>query len=147
MIGGWILNDNMILNYGVQQGVFIPLEGYFEKYCPNISAMLELPGVREKMTAPDGHIYTIPYVTKDAIVGYSPYINEQWLENVGMGMPATTDEFAAVLKAFKEQDANGNGNPNDEIPFSTDPNNKHIEAMTGWFGLPMNKVGMGILDG
>ena len=147
VVGGWILNDNMILNYGVQQGVFIPLEDYFEKYCPNISAMLELPGVREKMTAPDGHIYTIPYVTKDAIVGYSPYINEQWLENVGMGMPATTDEFAAVLKAFKEQDANGNGNPNDEIPFSTDPNNKHIEAMTGWFGLPMNKVGMGILDG
>ena len=63
-----------------------------------------------------------------------------------MKMPTTTEEFEAVLKAFKEQDANGNGNPGDEIPFSADPNNKHIEAMTGWFGLPMDKYGIGIKD-
>lgn len=42
------LSDNAILTYGVNQGVFIPLEDYFEKYCPNISAILDLPGVREK---------------------------------------------------------------------------------------------------
>lgn len=48
VIGGWTLSDNAILTYGVNQGVFIPLEDYFEKYCPNISAILDLPGVREK---------------------------------------------------------------------------------------------------
>ena len=53
VIGGWTLSDNAILTYGVNQGVFIPLEDYFEKYCPNISAILDLPCVREKMTAPD----------------------------------------------------------------------------------------------
>ena len=47
----------------------LKLEDYFEKYCPNISAILDLPGVREKMTAPDGHIYTIPYVCADSTVG------------------------------------------------------------------------------
>lgn len=67
------------------------------------------------MTAPDGHIYTIPYVCTDTTVGYSPYINTKWLENVGMSTPTTTDEFEAVLKAFKEQDANGNGDASDEI--------------------------------
>lgn len=147
VIGGWTLSDSMILTYGVEQGVFIPLEGIYEEYCPNISAILDLPGVREKMTAPDGHIYTIPYVCGDTTVGYSPYINSRWLENVGMEMPTTTDEFEAVLKAFKEQDANGNGDPNDEIPFSTDPNNKHLEAMAGYFGLPMNKQGLTVLEG
>jgi putative aldouronate transport system substrate-binding protein len=146
VIGGWILSDSMLLTYGVQQGVFIPLEDYFEKYCPNISAILELPGVREQMTAPDGHIYTIPYVCDDTTVGYSPYINGRWLENVGMEMPKTTDEFEAVLKAFKEKDANGNGDASDEIPFSADPNNLHIEAMAGWFGMPMNKLGVAIQD-
>jgi len=144
VIGGWTLNDSMILTYGVKQGVFIPLEDYFEKYCPNISAILDLPGVREKMTAPDGHIYTIPYVTGDTTVGYSPYINGRWLKNVGMEMPETTEEFEAVLRAFKNKDANGNGDPNDEIPFSADPNNKHIEAMAGWFGMPMDKYGIAI---
>ena len=135
------LKDNDI---ATNLDMFIPLEDYFEKYCPNISAILDLPGVREKMTAPDGHIYTIPYVCADTTVGYSPYINTKWLENVGMSMPTTTDEFEAVLKAFKEQDANGNGDASDEIPFSTDPNNKHIEAMAGYFGLPMNKLGIAI---
>ncbi len=144
VIGGWTLSDSMILTYGVQQGIFIPLEDYFEKYCPNISAILDLPGVREKMTTPDGHIYTIPYVTGDTTVAYSPYINGKWLKNVGMEMPSTTEEFEAVLKAFKEKDANGNGDPNDEIPFSADPNNKHIEAMAGWFGLPMDKNGVAL---
>lgn len=144
VIGGWTLNDSMILTYGVQQGVFIPLEDIFKKYCPNIEKVLDLPGVREQMTAPDGHIYGIPYVTGDSTVGYSPWINERWLKNVNKEMPKTTDEFEDVLKAFKDQDANGNGDVNDEIPFSTDPNNKHIEAMTGYFGLPMNKFGVAI---
>ena len=31
----------------------------------------------------------------------------------------TIDELEAVLTAFKEQDANGNGDPNDEIPFTS----------------------------
>ena len=146
VIGGWTLNDSMILTYGVKQGIFIPLEDYFEKYCPNISAILDLPGVREKMTAPDGHIYTIPYVTGDTTVSYSPYINSRWLKNVGMEMPSSTEEFAEVLRAFKEKDANGNGDADDEIPFSADPNNKHIEAMTGWFGLPMDKYGVAIQE-
>ena len=146
VVGGWTLSDSMILTYGVNQGVFIPLEDYFAEYCPRITEILDLPGVREEMTAPDGHIYAIPYVCDDTKVGYSPYINGRWLKNVGMDMPTTTEEFEAVLKAFKEQDANGNGDPNDEIPFSADPNNKHIESMTGWFGLPMGKSGIGILD-
>ena len=146
VVGGWTLSDSMILTYGVNQGVFIPLEDYFAEYCPRITEILDLPGVREEMTAPDGHIYAIPYVCDDTKVGYSPYINGRWLKNVGMDMPTTTEEFEAVLKAFKEQDANGNGDPNDEIPFSADPNNKHIESMTGCFGLPMGKSGIGILD-
>lgn len=146
VIGGWILNDNMILTYGVDQGVFIPLEEIFEEYCPRITSILNLPGVREQMTAPDGHIYSIPYVTGDTTVGYSPYINSRWLENVGMEMPTTTDEFVEVLRAFRDQDANGNGDPSDEIPFSADPNNKHLEALVGWFGVPMNKEGMTVQD-
>lgn len=146
VVGGWTLSDSMILTYGVNQGVFIPLEDYFAEYCPRITEILDLPGVREEMTAPDGHIYAIPYVCDDTKVGYSPYINGRWLKNVGMDIPTTTEEFEAVLKAFKEQDANGNGDPNDEIPFSADPNNKYIESMTGWFGLPMGKSGIGILD-
>ena len=34
-----------------------------------------------------------------------------------MDYPTNVDELYEVLKAFKEQDANGNGDPNDEIPL------------------------------
>lgn len=147
VIGGWLLSDSDILKYGVDQKLFIPLEDYFEKYAPNIMKILEREGVREAMTAPDGHIYTIPYVTDAPLVDFEPFINVKWLENVNMEMPTTTEEFKAVLKAFKEQDANGNGDPNDEIPLSFDPNNKHIGYMAGYFGVSVDNYGMTMKDG
>lgn len=45
------------------------------------------------------------------------YINQTWLDNVNMEIPTTWEELKEVLIAFKEQDANGNGDPNDEIPM------------------------------
>ena len=62
VVGGWTLSDSMILTYGVNQGVFIPLEDYFAEYCPRITEILDLPGVREEMTAPDGHIYALSLI-------------------------------------------------------------------------------------
>lgn len=145
-IGGWCLSPKDILNYGVDMGIFLPLEGYFEKYCPKISEILELEGVRETMTAPDGHIYSIPYVIEAPYVDYSPYINTKWLENVNMEMPTTTEELREVLRAFKEQDANGNGDPNDEIPLSGSTENLHLGYLAGWFGCSINDEGF-TMDG
>ncbi len=79
----------------------------------------------------------------DTTVGYSPYINTKWLENVGMSMPTTTDEFEAVLKAFKEQDANGSSDASDN-PVLYRPEQQTYRAMAGYFGLPMNKLGIAI---
>ena len=45
------------------------------------------------------------------------FINKQWLDNLGLSMPTSIDEYYDVLVAFKEQDANGNGDPDDEIPL------------------------------
>ena len=37
---------------------------------------------------------------------------------VGLPVPTTRDELVEVYKAFRDQDANGNGDPNDEVPVS-----------------------------
>ena len=147
VIGGWCLTPTDILTYGVDMGIFIPLEGYFEEYAPNIMKLLEIPGVRETMTAPDGHIYSIPYVTDAPKVDFNPFINQKWLDNLGLQMPTNTEELRNVLREFKAKDANGNGNPNDEIPFSSDPNNRKIGYLAGWFGLPMEMDGFTMIDG
>jgi putative aldouronate transport system substrate-binding protein len=135
VIGGWLLGRNDILNDGMIDGVYIPLEDLFEKYAPNIMEILEIPGVRQAFTLPDGHIYTIPYVIAEPLVTYLPWINQKWLDNLGLEMPTTTEELKEVLIAFRDNDANGNGDPNDEIPFSGDPNNLALGTLAGWFGI------------
>lgn len=131
-IGGWTLLDTDILKYGVGTKTFIPLEDYFKKYCPNIEKILDLPGVRDTMTAPDGHIYSIPYVLGAPQVDFSPYINTKWLKKLGLQMPKTTGDLTNVLKAFKAAGL---------IPFSADPNNKHLNYLAGWFGMSMDDLG------
>ncbi|NGP43828.1 extracellular solute-binding protein [Bacillaceae bacterium SIJ1] len=107
---------------GGSQGIFIPLEDMIDKYAPNLTAFLdENPEVRDAITAPDGHIYSLPMANMSKFKrssGNTLWINEKWLEKIGMDMPETTDEFYEALQAFKEQDMNGNGDPNDEIPLS-----------------------------
>lgn len=45
------------------------------------------------------------------------FINKKWLDAVGAEVPTTTEEFAEVLRLFKENDPNGNGEA-DEIPMT-----------------------------
>jgi putative aldouronate transport system substrate-binding protein len=45
------------------------------------------------------------------------WVHTGFLKNVNLAAPTTIDEFHTMLTAFKNQDANGNGDPNDEIPF------------------------------
>ena len=135
VIAGWTLGDKDLIELGMNDQTFLPLEDLFEKYAPNIMEVLEKPGVRASMTLPDGHIYSIPYVVAEPEVFYIPYINQQWLDRLGLEMPTTPAELKEVLIAFRDQDANGNGDPSDEIPFSGDPNNLDISKLAGWWGV------------
>ena len=45
-----------------------------------------------------------------------PFINQSWLDKLGLEMPTTWDELVEVLRAFRTQDPNGNGIA-DEIPM------------------------------
>lgn len=93
-----------VVTYG-SQGVFIPLEELIEKYAPNLTNFLELyPEVRGAITAPDGHIYSLPLANMAEYKrseGNILWINNTWLDKVGMDMPTTTDEFRDALRAFK----------------------------------------------
>ena len=128
------------VTYG-QQGLLIPLEDLIDKYAPNLLQVFEAnPGLRESITAPDGHIYSLPridvrpdIVNTESHVAYPRmWINAKWLGKVGLPKPATTEELYEVLKAFKEQDPNGNGQA-DEIPLSAyDMDIRGV--VLNWFG-------------
>lgn len=100
--------------------LFIDMTPYIDEYCPNIQAMFEeTPAMKQMATAFDGKIYGLPHQMPCRPETFDmAFINQKWLDNLNLEMPETTEELEAVLKAFKEQDANGNGDPNDEIPMS-----------------------------
>ena len=130
VMGGWLIGAGDVVKFGTTEKIFIPLEELFAEYAPNVEEALALPGIKQNMTLPDGHIYSPPYPVPEPELIFAPYINQVWLDNLDLEMPTTTEQFYDVLKAFKEQDANGNGDPNDEIPISA-----QSTRLGNWFAL------------
>ncbi|UFU06656.1 extracellular solute-binding protein [Ruania halotolerans] len=90
---------------------------------PNVAAMFDaLPETEQMATSTDGQIYGLPsYRRFWPDTATRQFINQQWLDNLGLEQPTTWDELHEVLLAFKDEDANGNGDPNDEIPMDWAP--------------------------
>lgn len=103
----------------IKQGLIIPLDGYIDDYAPNIKRLLsQNPDAKYAMTAEDGHYYTFPMLNEanKQSVYQGLYINKNWLSNLKLSMPTSTNSFMKVLNAFKNNDPNGNGKA-DEIPL------------------------------
>lgn len=108
------LSDAEYLNM-VAAGQLVAIDEYLE-YAPNFCTVLEnSPGLKEAITASDGHIYAFPKVvgygaeTYSCMVNNVSYINQAWLDKLGLEMPKTTDDLKKVLAAFVTKDPNGNG--------------------------------------
>ncbi len=102
-----------------QNGIFIELDDLIDQYGINLKDMagkVNNDKFMEMITSPDGHIYCLPAYNEQTSNEHSlrAYINQVWLDNLGLEIPTTTDELKTVLQAFKTQDPNGNGEP-DEI--------------------------------
>ena len=117
-------SDVELMKYG-KDGTIVPLEDLIDKYMPNVKALFDKkPDLKAFCTAPDGHIYSLPggeeFGDGQGRIGSNPdfiFINKVWLDKLKLAVPTTLDEYYNVLKAFKTQDPNGNGKP-DEIPLT-----------------------------
>jgi putative aldouronate transport system substrate-binding protein len=88
-----------------KQGVFVPMETYFQKYAPHLwQAIQTAPGLKLALTAPDGHIYGFPAYNLCIHCYFSAkfWINIQKLQQYGLRMPKTTADFEHVLQVFKQ---------------------------------------------
>lgn len=124
-------------------GYFLNLKDYID-LMPNMQKTFEeFPDLEAFVTASDGSIYGLAGVRVDLTDRLSrTYINRNWLENLNLQVPATLDELYDMLKAFKEQDANGNGDPNDEVPMLYGAGYEAVEnAIMNGFGINMGGVG------
>lgn len=124
-------------------GVLIPLNDLIENYAPNIQKLFDrYPALEAMCTSADGNIYALAGWWGD-INEYVPdylYIRQDWLDNLGLEMPNTIDELYEVMVAFKEQDANGNGDPDDEIPLATKNGIQQLFYLMTGFGYDTNSL-------
>lgn len=121
MLVAWAtqFNQSELLRYG-QQGLLTPLNDLIEQHAPNIQAAFEEePEFEAFSTAPDGTIWGLPQWNDCYHCSYPNkfWINKEWLDNLGLSMPTTPEQFFDVMLAFKEDDPNGNGEA-DEIPLT-----------------------------
>lgn len=56
----------------------------------------------------EGHIYAVPSLHEIKGVELM-YARKDWLDRLGLDPPRTLDEYAEVIRAFKEDDPDGNG--------------------------------------
>lgn len=105
-----------------KSGIFQEVSEYYEKYGYNLKKKLdnEYPSVKERLINSDGSMYYFPSFAMDKDYGINMMINGKWLDALGLKQPKDTEELYNVLKAFKEQDPNGNGQA-DEIPLTFNP--------------------------
>jgi len=133
---------NDIFNYG-SKGIFIPLNDLINQYGVGIKDMMnKVPDLAKSMYMPDGKIYSLPCkYHNDMSTSNYYWINKKWLDNLGLKIPTNLNEFETVLTAFKNEDANRNGDPNDEIPYSDrNSGNSIFQAFASAFG--MGALGM-----
>lgn len=115
------------------EGAFLPLNDLIDQHAPNIKKFLtEREDIRKYLTAPDGNIYSINFVPDGAAAqGY--FIRQDWLDKLGLEQPKTVDELYTVLKAFRENDPNGNGKK-DETPYIDRANGQKTVALAALWG-------------
>ena len=91
-----------------------------EETMPNLMKIFEEdPTMRMACTDRNEQIYSLPKkIPFRPKLNSQNYINKEWLDNLNLEMPTNYDELKEVLIAFKEQDADGDGDPNNEIPIS-----------------------------
>lgn len=103
-------------------GLFEDWTPWIEEYGKNIKVMFEEhPETKMMATSTDGKIYGLPSYNQKWANTWPMFINQTWLDNLGLEIPTTWDELEQVLIAFKEKDANGNGDTTDEIPMDCTP--------------------------
>lgn len=144
-----IIRPNQNLNledWGVDQGLIIPLDDYLE-YMPNYSSRLDLNNVADSMRSSDGKMYYIGYLIAQKINHNAHFfINNTWLDAVGMEIPKTVDELTEVLKAFRDNQPGESG----MYPMSGGGGIEHhvegIYTYFGMFGVPLQRWSYAVIN-
>lgn len=126
----------------ISQGKLVPINKIWEQYSNDETKAFYEKGYGSEVVKlnvmEDGNIYWLSATTVGDYKGtpwggfVMPMIRKDWVDKLGLAMPATADELFEVLKAFQEQDANGNGEADEVVAIDFD---NFANGLSQYFGL------------
>lgn len=132
-----------------QQGTLLDVKPLVEKYSDGTidkSMDERLGGMWGSAVTEEGKAYWMPFgITikfsdgSDFNSAMTPIIRMDWLEKLNLETPTTIEEYKDVLRAFREQDANGNGKK-DEVMLAFGKDTSPFEMYGPLFGLPCEHI-------
>ncbi|CAG7649057.1 hypothetical protein PAESOLCIP111_05791 [Paenibacillus solanacearum] len=90
----------------IKDGYILKLNDVIDKYAPNLKKYLkEHPEVDKMVKTDNGNYFAFPFIRGDEalMVFQGPVVRKDWLDELGLQVPTTIDEWTAMLKAFKEK--------------------------------------------
>ncbi len=89
----------------INDGAFIKLNDLIDKYAPNFKKLRESDkNIAQQTITDEGNIWGFPCIqTMDEPAWHGPEIRKDWLDELGLKIPTTIDEWHTALKAFKEK--------------------------------------------
>ncbi|RKN86350.1 extracellular solute-binding protein [Paenibacillus ginsengarvi] len=135
-------NTNWFVHY-VNRQALMPLDELIDRHAPGLRK--RFPQEAWDQVTVDGRIYAIPSLN-EAPGGYLMYARKDWLDRLGLQPPTTLDEYYAVMKAFAEQDPDGNGK-DDTAGISIRENMGGASPLFGAFGTQVSILAWHERDG
>ena len=117
---------------GAEAGALVPLGDYIIEGTSYKKALDENPEWVDYLTSSDGNIYTFPHTDsgKHMVSKNKMFYRADWLEKLGWeNPPSTTEEFKQFLVDIRDNDVNGNGDPDDEIPLAGFVSNNNTDPV------------------
>ncbi|MGO4370195.1 extracellular solute-binding protein [Paenibacillus sp. 2TAB19] len=90
----------------INDGYILKLNDLIDKYAPNLKKFLqENPDIDKMVKTDNGSYYAFPFIRGDEYlrVFQGPIVRQDWLDELGLPVPETIDDWTATLTAFKEK--------------------------------------------
>jgi len=132
----------------IKDGNYLALNDLVESHAPNFKKLIESDEeLRKDILTDEGNIWGLPMIDKTAQTAFTgPIIRKDWLDELGLDVAKTINDWYEVLKIFKEQ-------KNAEVPFIIPSNGiPSDDAFIGAYGVSSsfyqvdNKVKFGPIE-
>lgn len=128
------ISSSQAVEQGEVNGNLIALDPYITpEIMPNLSRIYDKhPEYKTLITGGDGHIYSLGSFNDANQPQMTFYINQRWLDEAGLPMATTLDDFTKVMAAFKERKPANEGDI--IVPLTGDLGNqpRYLANAFGW---------------